>query len=193
MKHLLTSIIVLALLTVITGVLYPLAVTGIAQIVFPAQANGSIVTEAGKSAGSSLIGQPFTSPRYFWGRPSATGTFPYNPLPSTGSNLGPLNASLTAAVAQQVHNLRSADPQNSLPVPVDLVTMSASGLDPDISVASAQYQVPRVARARGVDEVLVRSLVERHIEGRQFGLLGERRVNVLLLNLALDEQLSKGQ
>jgi K+-transporting ATPase ATPase C chain len=180
------AVILLAIFTVLTGLLYPLAVTGLAQVIFPYQANGSLLRQGDRVAGSALIGQPFDDPRYFWGRPSATTPFPYNAAASTGSNLGPSNPALRSAVQARVAALRATDPDNSMPVPVDLVTASASGLDPDISVAAALYQVPRVARARGLDAEAVRWLVEQHVEGRQFGLFGEPRVNVLQLNLALD-------
>src|SRR5215813_2282989 len=176
----------LILFTVITGVVYPVVVTGIAQLVFPAQANGSLITRDGKVVGSSLIGQPFDDPKYFWGRPSATSPFPYNAASSSGSNLGPTNPDLIKAVQGRVDALRAADPGNTAPVPVDLVTTSGSGLDPHISPAAALYQVPRVARERKLDPQAVRQLVERHTERRSFGVLGEPRVNVLALNLALD-------
>ena len=175
----------LLIFTVITGVLYPLAVTGIAQVVFPRQANGSlIVAEGGKAVGSELIGQQFDEPKYFWGRLSAAG---YNAAASSGSNYGPMNPDLLKAVQSRINALKAADPNNTLPIPVDLVTASGSGLDPHISVASALYQVHRVATARGLDEARVIALVNQYTEGRQFGFLGEPRVNVLLLNLALDE------
>jgi K+-transporting ATPase ATPase C chain len=180
------ALVLLALLTVLTGLLYPLAVTGLSQAAFPRQANGSLLWQGGRLVGSALIGQPFDDPRYFWGRPSATASFPYNAEASGGSNLGPGNPGLAAAVKARVDALRAADPGNTQPVPVDLVTASASGLDPDISVAAALYQVPRVARVRGLDADAVRRLVEQHIRGRQFGILGEPRVNVLQLNLALN-------
>lgn len=179
----------LIMLTFVTGVAYPLVVTGLAQATFPFQANGSIMHDArGHAVGSALIGQPFDNPRYFWGRPSATAPFPYNAAASSGSNLGPTNPELLKAVQQRVAALRAADPQNTAPVPVDLVTASASGLDPHISPAAAEYQVARVARARGMSEQQVRMLVAQHTEGRQFGMLGEPRVNVLELNLALDQK-----
>ncbi len=176
----------LLVLTVITGVLYPLAATGLAQLIFPRQANGSLVIRGGKPVGSVLIGQSFTDPKYFWGRPSATSPHPYNGGSSSGSNLGPTNPALVEAVRQRIAALRAADPGNTAPVPVDLVTASASGLDPQISPAAAQYQVARVARLRHLDVAQVRSLVRRYTQGRQLGILGEPRVDVLRLNLALD-------
>jgi potassium-transporting ATPase KdpC subunit len=180
------AITILCLLTIITGVIYPLAVTGIAQAAFPYQANGSLILQNGSVAGSALIGQPFTDPSYFWGRPSATTPYPYNASSSSGSNLGPSNPALSEAVAARITALRAADPANTLPIPADLVTSSASGLDPDISLAAAYYQVPRIARLRGLDESVVLTLVDRTSSGRQYGIFGEPRVNVLLLNLALD-------
>ena len=173
-------------LTIVTGIIYPLAVTGIAQTVFPAQANGSLIVKDGKVTGSALIGQPFNDPKYFWGRPSATTPFAYNAGSSSGSNLSPTNPDLVKTVQGRVDALRAADPGNTLTVPVDLVTASASGLDPHVSPAAALYQVARVARARTLDPRVVRQLVEQHTEGRFLGLLGEPRVNVLELNLALD-------
>lgn len=184
--HVRVSLILIGLLTVVTGVIYPLVVTGVAQVAFPTQANGSLVARDGKLVGSALIGQPFDAPKYFWSRPSATSPFPDNAGASSGSNQGPLNPALARAVQARVDALRAADPGNSAAVPVDLVTASASGLDPHISPAAALYQVPRVARERKLDAETVRQLVERHIEGRTLGLLGEPRVNVLALNLALD-------
>jgi K+-transporting ATPase ATPase C chain len=186
-KQLRPALVLLAALTFICGVLYPLLVTGAAQALFPRQANGSIMTEAGRAVGSSLIGQPFENPKYFWPRPSATTPVPYNAAASSGSNLGPTNPALIKAVQGRIAALRAADPDNTAPVPVDLVTASASGLDPDISPAAAYYQVRRVARARGIPEKNIRALVERYTEGRQFGGFGEPRVNVLKLNLALDQ------
>ena len=178
------AFMMLLIFTVITGLIYPLAVTGIAQVVFPHQANGSLITAAGgKTYGSQLIGQQFDDPKYFWGRPSAAN---YNASASSGSNYGPLNPALIKMVQDRVNALRAADPDNMLPIPVDLVTASGSGLDPDISVAAALYQVHRVATMRGLSEAEVKSLVAKYTEGRQFGFLGEPRVNVLLLNLALD-------
>jgi len=177
------AITLLALLTIITGVIYPLTVTGIAQVIFPHQADGSLIVVDGKAYGSELIGQQFDDPKYFWGRPSAAG---YNAAASSGSNLGPMNPSLEEVVQARMDALHAADPNNPLPIPVDLVTASASGLDPHISVAAALYQVSRVATARGLSEAQVTSLVEEYTEGRQFGIFGEPRVNVLMLNLALD-------
>lgn len=184
--HIRVSLILIVLLTVVTGVIYPLVITGIAQVTFPAQANGSLIFKGGQPVGSALIGQPFDDPKYFWSRPSATSPFPDNAAASSGSNQGPLNPALAQAVQGRVDALRAIDPGNAAPVPVDLVTASGSGLDPHISPAAALYQVPRVARERKLDVETVRTLVERHIEGRTFGLLGEPRVNVLALNLALD-------
>ena len=180
------AIVVLALLTLLTGVAYPLVVTGVAQVIFPDQANGSLVVKDGKPVGSRLIGQPFDDPKYFWGRLSATAPFAYNAGASTGSNFGPLNPAFHAAAKARIDALREADPDNRAPIPVDLVTASGSGLDPDISPAAALYQASRVAKARKLDEARVRRLVESKIQGRQLGVLGEPRVNVLELNLALD-------
>jgi K+-transporting ATPase ATPase C chain len=174
-------------LTVVTGLVYPLAVTGVAKAVFPHQAAGSLVVKNGHAIGSSLIGQNFTEPKYFWGRPSATGPMPYNASGSSGSNQGPLNPALVDAVKGRVDALKAADPGNTLPVPVDLVTASASGLDPHISVAAAQYQAARVARARGLSTEAVQAAIAGHSEGRLWGILGEARVNVLELNLALEQ------
>ncbi len=182
----------LLIFTVITGVFYPLVVTGIAQLVFPHQANGSPIVLDGKAYGSELIGQQFDNPKYFWGRISATGTFAYNAFnaenltASSGSNYGPLNPALMDVVQARIDALKAADPDNTLPIPVDLVTASGSGLDPHISVAAALYQIHRVAAARGLSEADVQSLVEKYTQGRQFGFLGEAVVNVLQLNLALD-------
>ena len=180
------ALVALVLLTVITGVIYPLTVTAIAQAVFPWQANGSLLGRNGQPAGSALIGQPFDDPRYFWGRLSATTPFPYNAGASSGSNLGPTNPALSDQVKARVAALKQADPGNTAPIPADLVTASGSGLDPDISPAAAEYQVPRVARARGLDEAVVRRLVDEATAGPTFGLLGEARVNALELNMALD-------
>jgi len=176
----------LILLTVLTGLVYPLAVTGLAQLIFPHQAGGSLLTRDGKPIGSALIGQQFTDPRYFWGRPSATAPQAYNGTASGGSNLGPSNPALTDAAKQRIAALRAVDPGNHAPIPVDLVTASGSGLDPEISPAAAQYQLSRVARARGLPPAEVRALVARCTRGRQLGVLGEPRVNVLELNLLLD-------
>jgi K+-transporting ATPase ATPase C chain len=180
------ALVSLIFFTLITGVAYPLVVTGIAQVIFPFQANGSLIVKDGKVVGSALIGQPFDEPKYFWGRPSATSPFGYNAASSSGSNLSPTNPDLIKAVQGRVEALRAADPGNTAPVPVDLVTASGSGLDPHISPAAALYQVSRVARERKLAPDAVRALVERHTEGRFWGLLGEPRVNVLALNLALD-------
>ncbi|MFN8444889.1 MAG: potassium-transporting ATPase subunit KdpC [Caldilineaceae bacterium] len=178
----------LLLLTLITGILYPLLITGVAQAAFSYQANGSLIKRNNQVIGSALIGQAFDKPGYFWGRLSATGPFPYNSAASSGSNYGPLNPALKAAVQARLNALKAADPSNQSPVPVDLVTASASGLDPQISPAAADYQVSRVARARGISEETVRQLVRQSTTGRTFGILGEARVNVLELNLALDEK-----
>jgi K+-transporting ATPase ATPase C chain len=182
-----TAIWIFLVLTVITGVLYPLVVTGLAQAFLRREANASLIVQNGQPVGSALIGQPFDDPKYFWGRPSATGPFPYNAAASSGSNLGPTNDVLLKAVQDRVAALKAADPDNSAPVPVDLVTASGSGLDPHISPAAAEYQISRVAKVRGLDENVVRGLVTSTTEKRQLGFLGEPRVNVLRLNLALDE------
>jgi potassium-transporting ATPase KdpC subunit len=174
-------------LTVLTGIIYPLAITAVAQAVFPSQANGSLIYRGGRAMGSSLIGQPFTDPKYFWSRPSATTPMPYNAESSGGSNLGPTNPDLMKAVKERIALLRAVDPGNDAAVPVDLVTTSASGLDPHITAAAAEYQVGRVARARHLDAESVRQLVAKHTEGRTLGLLGEPRVNVVELNLDLEE------
>ncbi len=182
----------LLIFTLITGVVYPLVVTGIAQVALPRQANGSLVVIDGKTYGSELIGQQFDEPKYFWGRLSATGAFSYNAFnaetltASSGSNYGPLNPALMDAVQARIDALKAADPDNTMPIPVDLATASGSGLDPHISVAAALYQVHRVAQARGLSDEAVRTLVGEYTRGRQFGFLGEPTVNVLLLNLALD-------
>lgn len=177
----------LALFTLLTGLLYPLIVIGITQLVFPFQANGSLIVQGGQVGGSELIGQEFDNPGYFWGRPSATSPVSYNATASSGSNLGPNNPNLEAAVKGRITALRAADPTNNAPVPVDLVTASASGLDPHISPAAAIFQVSRIAHFRGVSEVALLELIEQSTEGRQLGFLGEPHVNVLLLNLKLDE------
>ncbi len=175
-----------AMFTLITGLAYPLLVMGISQVTFPHQANGSLIMRDGKPLGSELIGQNFTEPKYFWGRPSATA--PYNAAASSGSNLGPLNPALKEAVEGRIKALRDADPANTVPIPVDLVTASASGLDPHISTAAAQWQLARVARVRGLNEAEVGKLVDAHTEKRQWGFLGESRVNVLALNMAMDQR-----
>ncbi len=182
------SLMTLLLFTVLTGIIYPLAVTGIAQIVFPRQANGSIIAKNGKPVGSELIGQQFDDPKYFWGRLSATSPFPYNGGSSSGSNLGPNNPDLMKAVQGRIDALRAADPGNTEKIPVDLVTASGSGLDPHISLAAAGYQVARVAKVRGLDESAVRGLISQHRQGRWLGMIGEPVVSVLELNLALDLQ-----
>ena len=184
--HWRTGITMLLALTALTGIAYPLLVTGVAQVAFHAKANGSLISVDGRLAGSRLIGQPFQSPRYFWGRPSATQPVPYNGAASAGSNLGPLNPAMLGAVRARVAALRASDPGATGSVPVDLVTCSASGLDPHISPAAAEYQVPRVARERRLSEAQVRAIVAQHTEGRFAGLLGEPTVSVLSLNLALD-------
>lgn len=180
------ALMVFVVMTVITGVLYPLAVTGLGHVLFADAATGSVIERNGKAVGSKLIGQAFTEPGYFWSRPSSTSAQPYDGAASTGSNLSPSNPAQVEAVTARVAALRTADPDNTAPVPADLVTASGSGLDPHISPAAAGYQAARVARARGLDVAQIRALVERHTEGRTFGLLGEPRVNVLELNLALD-------
>lgn len=180
------SLSLLAVLTLVTGIVYPLAVTGIAQVIFPHAANGSLIERDGKTTGSELIGQAFSDPKYFWSRPSATAPFADNSAASSGSNLGPTNPALTDAVKQRIAALRASDPGNENPLPVDLVTASASGLDPHISPAAANYQIDRVARVRGLASERVRELVTRATEKRMFHLLGEPRVNVLKLNLLLD-------
>jgi potassium-transporting ATPase KdpC subunit len=180
------ALTLLLLLTLITGVVYPLAVTGIGQLLFSHTANGSVIERNNKALGSELIGQAFTDPKYFWPRPSATSPFANNPSASGASNLGPNNSALTDAVKQRIEALRTADPDNKTPIPVDLVTASASGVDPDISPAAAQYQLARVARVRGASPTDIAKLVDQATEGRQLGFMGEARVNVLKLNLLLD-------
>lgn len=186
--HLRPALVLFVALSLITGIAYPLLVTGIAQLVFPDQANGSLVVENDRIVGSALIGQSFTAPRYFWGRPSATAPMAYNAGASGGSNQGPSNPALVDAVKARLEALRAADPHNTEPVPVDLVTASASGLDPHISVAAAEFQLGRVARARDLPVQRVRALVAQHTQGRLVGFIGEPRVNVLALNLALDAE-----
>jgi len=186
LKEIRPAVVSFLLLTLLTGIAYPLVVTGVSQAVMPDKANGSMIMKDGKPVGSSLIGQSFSDPKYFWSRPSATGPMPNNPTASSGSNQGPTNPALMDAVKGRVQALRDADPGNQQPVPVDLVTASASGLDPHISPAAADYQLARVARVRNLNPDIVRKLVAEHTEGRQFGILGEPRVNVLELNLALD-------
>ncbi|HEX3912938.1 MAG TPA: potassium-transporting ATPase subunit KdpC [Steroidobacteraceae bacterium] len=187
MHHTLRPLLVLfCILTALTGLIYPLAVTGVGKALFAAQSSGSLVMRGGKLAGSSLIGQSFQEPKYFWGRSSATSPMPNNAAASTGSNLGPTNPALLEAVKARIAQLKAADPQNTQPIPVDLVTASGSGLDPHISPAAALYQAGRVARARHMDPEAVRRLVRQYIEPPQWGIFGEARVNVLLLNLAMD-------
>lgn len=186
-RHVRPALTMLLLLTLITGGLYPLAVTGIGQALFPSRVNGSIIERNGKAVGSALIGQAFVSQKYFWARPSATSPFPYNGASSTGSNYGPLNPALLKSVHDRIDLLRAADPGNTRPIPVDLVTASGSGLDPHISIAAAMVQVQRVARARNLSEANVRTLVSRYTDPRPLGVLGEPGVNVVRLNLALDE------
>lgn len=180
------ALILLGAFTLLTGVVYPAVVTGVGQVLFPQRASGSLIRDGERIRGSMLIGQPFRGPGYFWSRPSATGPA-YNAAASSGSNIGPTNPALAQAVKDRIAALRAADPANTAPVPVDLVTASGSGLDPHITPAAAEYQVARVARARGLSEARVRELVAAHTVGRTFGLLGEPRVNVLELNLALDQ------
>jgi potassium-transporting ATPase KdpC subunit len=181
-----SAVVLFLLLTVLTGLVYPLVITGLARLLFPAQAAGSLLTRDGHAIGSARIGQSFSDPGHFWGRPSATTPQPYNGTGSTGSNLGPTNPALVDAVRERVKALHAADPGNDAPIPVELVTASGSGLDPEISVAAAEYQAERVARARGVSVERVRALIAAHTEGRLLGVLGEPRVNVLELNLAVD-------
>ncbi len=180
------TIAALLLFTILTGIVYPLVVTGIVQVFFPRQANGSVITKDGKAVGSELLGQEFSDPKYFWGRLSATTPYPYNGGSSTGSNLGPNNPDLMKAVQARIDTLHAADPANTEKIPVDLATASGSGLDPHISLAAAEYQVHRVAKVRGLDETVVRQLVADKTKGRWIGLFGEPVVNVLELNLALD-------
>lgn len=187
-KELRPALVLFVLFSAITGIAYPLLVAAIAQATMPEQANGSLILRQGKPIGSALIGQPFTDSRYFWGRPSATRPQPYDAMASGGTNLGPTNPALVETAKARLAALRAADPGNPSPVPVDLVAASASGLDPHISPAAAEYQVPRVARLRGLDPQRLRGLVAEHTQARQFGLFGEARVNVLQLNLALDAE-----
>lgn len=184
------TVSIFVLLTAVTGLLYPAIVTGVAKVAFPEQAEGSLIYKQGKPVGSALIGQNFTGPQYFWGRPSATGPQPYNATASSGSNQGPLNSALTDAVKARAQTLHDADPGNAKPIPSDLLTASGSGLDPHISPAAADYQIERVARERKLDPTHVRKLVQLNTEGRDLGLFGEARVNVLKLNLALDAEQS---
>lgn len=186
-RELRPAIVLFVLLTIITGILYPLAVTGVATVLFPSAASGSLIVKDGMPVGSRLIGQPFDDAKYFWGRPSGTGPYGYNAGASSGSNLGPLNPALESKVKDRVANLKAADPSQQASPPIDLVTASGSGLDPHISPAAALYQVQRVAAARGLQQEEVRKLVEQHIEARMLGIFGEPRVNVLALNLALDD------
>jgi K+-transporting ATPase ATPase C chain len=186
-KHFKPAIILFLILSVITGIIYPAVVTGLAQLLFPNQANGSLMADSrGKTTGSRLIGQPFSSPGHFWGRPSATGPFPYNAGASSGSNLGPTNPALVDTVNSRIQALKAVDPDNKMPIPVDLITASGSGLDPHISPAAAEYQVNRIAKTRNIDPAKLRELIQAHTEARQWGLFGEPRINVLTLNLALD-------
>ncbi len=182
-----SAVLLFLLLTLVTGVAYPIVMTVIAQVVFPAQANGSLIERDGKAVGSTLIGQPFDDPRFFWSRPSATGPVPYNAAASTGSNYGPTNPAQLDVVRQRVEAIKKANPDQVGPVPVDLVTASGSGLDPHISPAAAEYQINRVAKSRGLEAQAVRRIVAANTEGRTLWLLGEPRVNVLKLNLALDQ------
>jgi K+-transporting ATPase ATPase C chain len=181
-----TAVLLFAVMTLLTGIVYPFAVTGLAQVLCHRQANGSLIKINEEKTASELVGQPFSEARYFWGRPSATVSVAYNGASSVGSNLGPSNPTLKETVQKRIASLRAADPENSLPVPVDLVTASGSGLDPHISPAAALYQVPRVSRVRGIDEGKVAEIVRKHIQDRQFGIFGEPAVNVLRLNVALD-------
>jgi potassium-transporting ATPase KdpC subunit len=187
MRTLRQAVACIVVFTVITGVIYPLIVTGIAQLLFPHQANGSLIIDNGKTVGSSLVGQSFSSPKYFWARPSATSPIGYNAASSSGSNLGPLNPVLIENVKARIEQLKKADAASKQLVPVDLVTASGSGLDPDISPASAEYQVSRIAKVRNIDEIEIRELVVKLTKSRQLGILGEPRVNVLELNLSLDD------
>lgn len=191
LRELRPALVVFGMLTVVTGVAYPLVTTLIGRVAFPSRVAGSVIERDGEVVGSRLLGQPFSSPQYFWSRPSATGPMPYNGAVSSGSNQGPLSPALAEAVEGRIAARRAADPGNTAPVPVDLVTASASGLDPHISLAAADYQVARVARARNLPAAEVAELVRAHTEGRTLGLLGEPRVNVLVLNLALDGRVTR--
>jgi K+-transporting ATPase, C subunit len=185
-SYLKPALVLFALLTILTGVVYPLLVTALAQDLFPVQANGSLLkNDEGQIIGSELIGQPFSDTRYFWGRPSATSPYPYNAAASSGSNLGPTNPALITTVAARIKALHEADPEKHASIPVDLVTASASGLDPHISIAAAEYQIPRIAKARHIDPAKLHNLVAKHTEDRQWQIFGEPRVNVLKLNLSL--------
>jgi K+-transporting ATPase ATPase C chain len=187
LRQLRIAVLSIVVLTVLTGVIYPFAITGLAQLLFPRQAGGSLIYKNGKAVGSNLIGQPFDDPRYFWGRPSATSPMPYNAASSSGSNLGPTNPALLKAVQDRVDALRKVDPDNKSPIPVDLVTASGSGLDPHITPAAAEYQCARVARLRGIPDTTVRELIRKRTQGRFLGLLGEPGVNVLELNMDLGD------
>jgi K+-transporting ATPase ATPase C chain len=186
LKQLKIAAILFGIMTILTGLLYPALITGIAQVIFPYQANGSLITQNGQVVGSALIGQQFDNPKYFWGRLSATGDHAYNAAISGGSNLGPTNPALQKQVSDRIAALKAADPGNNQPIPVDLVTASGSGLDPDVSIAAARYQAARVARVRGLSFDRVQALIDQNTVGRQLGFLGEPRVNVLKLNMALD-------
>lgn len=186
LKQIKTAFILLILFTILTGIFYPLLVTGLAQVLFPWRANGSLIKQNNKIIGSVLIGQSFSDPKYFWGRPSATTPFPYNATSSSGSNMGPSNPDFLAAVKTRITNLQQSDPQNKNLIPVDLVATSASGLDPEISPLAAFYQIPRIAKARGISEKKIQTVVEKLIINRSFNILGEPRVNVLQLNITLD-------
>ena len=191
-KHLKPAIILFVLLTVLTGVIYPITITGLAQLVFPVQANGSLITDnRGKVISSALIGQAFNDPSHFWGRPSATAPYPYNAGASKGSNLGPTNPALIDAIKIRLQTLKDIDPDNKAPVPVDLITASASGLDPHISPAAANYQIKRIAKARNLTATQLHNLIATNTESRLWGFLGEPRVNVLTLNLSLDATIAK--
>lgn len=185
-KQIKTAISLLVLLTILTGLLYPVIITAIGQLLFPWKANGSMLQQNGRTIGSELIGQSFTAMNYFWGRPSATPSFPYNATSSTGSNLGPSNPAFFTIVKKRIEIYKQVDLQNTVPIPIDLVTASGSGLDPEISPAAAFYQIPRIAKARGLSAESIRHLIKSLLQRRTFGFLGEPRVNVLELNMALD-------